>query len=610
MKVENRIHLKNNFSAIYSLINNSKNQNEHLTIEETKTNDKTIFLNEPYNIYLHSKYNPIREAEQIMQQYDLSNINHIYLIGLGLGYHLDYIITNYPNIEISVFEPNVQVLDVYLQEKVLPTNVKNIIVNFNELDNEKELIRLFSQKTITVELPVYGKLYHQEILQVQQAIKESLDIYGQSLAVNTGFQEEWVANSFLNFKEIISTPNFISEHNKQIFEEKPVIIVAAGPSLNEEMDLLKEIVEEQSAYIFAVGSAINALLDNGIKPDATFAYDPSEGQNEVLSKAKQSGDVPLIFGSTLGYGVAQNYLASKQHFILSTDSLAKNILDVPSNLVVQDAPSIAVVTLQIVKQLKMNPVILVGQNLGYLNNQHYAKGIEYSFVQSNELSEEEQKTKLVVKDVYGNDMLTNGGFKKMKDGIELVISHFNYGKIINTTKGGAKIEGAEFLNLEEARNLFLQETNIVNKEWLNNKFQYDEPIGAYNQLTTDFKDYVALLKDIIPLANSIKDDYDGNRYMLVSKNIDRFTKKFKVIVEHIVHDVVVRHGVKVQHDRFTKNYREVEYERNPKKKAQKFIEIFYKYLGSVSDFTSRLYPVVLSVHNNINQNENMIEGLD
>lgn len=70
--------------------------------------------------------------------------------------------------------------------------------------------------------------------------------------------------------------------DQKAFEGKPAIIVAAGPSLSEEFEHLKFIKENGLAYIFSVGSAINALIEHGIYPDAACTYDPKERNQNVI----------------------------------------------------------------------------------------------------------------------------------------------------------------------------------------------------------------------------------------------------------------------------------------------------------------------------------------
>ena len=93
-------------------------------------------------------------------------------------------------------------------------------------------------------------------------------------------------------------------------------------------------------------------------------------------------DIPLIFSSSVGFEVLQNYPGtSLLHMITSQDTISSYLLKLDNNTQldgVKDAPSIAVVTIQLLYKLGFNPIILVGQNLAYADNKHYAEGISYA----------------------------------------------------------------------------------------------------------------------------------------------------------------------------------------------------------------------------------------
>ena len=252
-----------------------------------------------------------------------------------------------------------------------------------------------------------------------------------------------------NFKEVLNTPNILLEKKDQ-FKDKPAILVAAGPSLNEEIENIRYIKDKGLAYIFSVGSAINTLIYHDIYPDAACTYDPTVHNQKVFEKTKERGikEIPMIFGSSVGYETLVNYPGDKYHMITSQDTVSNYYLknkDGKSINIVQDAPSIAVVTVQLLYALGFSPIILVGQNLAYRGKERHSEGVHYS----SEVTEAEMKNGIWVKDVYGNEILTNEGFNRMRQQMELYINGFPNINVINTTKGGAHIEGTSFIELKD-----------------------------------------------------------------------------------------------------------------------------------------------------------------
>ena len=165
------------------------------------------------------------------------------------------------------------------------------------------------------------------------------------------FQKRWIINSMKNFGDVLSTPNIIIKKKGQ-FKDKPAILVAADPSLNEEIENLKYIKENGLAYIFSVGSDINTLIYHDICPDAACTYDPTENNQKVFAKVKESGikDIPMIFGFSVGYETLIDYPGEKYHMITSQDTVSNYFLKTEESdrlEIVLDAYSIAVVTLQL-----------------------------------------------------------------------------------------------------------------------------------------------------------------------------------------------------------------------------------------------------------------------
>lgn len=592
MKINNRVRLKREFPQLYMKLQ-ALEMNGSLKNSLVKSKNESPNIMFTNGAYLHSRYNPENESKIFLEGKDLLAIQHVFLIGAGLGYIVDEIISQNNAIKITIYEPDEHILFRYLCVKELPNNVINIFTELNEIENQEELEDAFSVDTLTIVSAGYEKLYKDQIDTVQEKMVELLTFVRSQLAIKAGFQQQWVINSMINFPEIIKTSNIVTEEYQQILGDKPAIIVAAGPSLNEEFDNLRKIKAEKSAYIFAVGSAINALIKNDILPDAAFVYDPGEYTRlvtKILHERNLEDEIPFIFGTTVDFKAVRNFNGKKAHFISQTDVVTKNFLNVNETQIIEDAPSIAVMTLQILKRLNMTPIILVGQNLGYLNDNRYAQGISYDFVE-NEMSQKEKEEAKAIKDVYGNEMLTNDGFIRMKLGFEYVLKKYKYGRVINTTKYGAHIEGTDFKELQNVIDEHLLEKNIVCEEWLLNGNQYKNSKEVFSHIVEEFGAFIDDLKKIVILANEIKDDYEGGLYTTLSAKIFNFNKKLKPLIESEIHQKVIKHGVVVQNTRFSKLYKQVEYENNPKKKGEKFINIIFNYLGSLCELAPKFYAV-------------------
>lgn len=480
--IDNINYLREKFPLIREKLKNvEENKNKEFFIEETRRGDKTLYYTKDNKkLYFHSKYNPVREAEAIIDEYkNIDKDINIIFYGTGLGYHIDLFIKRHPDNNFYIFEPIPELMEKFLSIRNLSKseykNLRGISIGLENIVPEiNKFLDLNRKEIVIIDLPIHKQNFEDEFKKFNDIFLKIIKERRSNLVVNYSYQRRWIINSMINFKEVLISPSILMM-NKGQFKSKPAILVAAGPSLNEEIENIRYIKENGLTYIFSVGSAINTLIHHNIYPHAATTYDPTEKNQIVFEKIKEKyiKDIPMIFGSSVGFETLQNYPGEKYHMITSQDKIANYYLN--SNTedeidVMLDAPSIAVVTLQLLSNLGFNPIILVGQNLGYVGKAQHSEGVHYS----KSLTEEEIEKALEVEDVYGNKIYTNDGFNRMRAQMELYIENMQEGRVINTTKGGAKIKGAKFIELKDIIDNYLKE-KIFNENWLEgNKTKYNK----------------------------------------------------------------------------------------------------------------------------------------
>lgn len=175
-------------------------------------------------------------------------------------------------------------------------------------------------------------------------------------------------------------------------------------------------------------------------------------------REKQINDIPLLYGTTVGYETVQTFPGPLAHFVVEKDKLTPILHNVQS-VTINDSATIANVTLQLLYKLNVGKIILVGQNFAYKGNQFYAKGItrwtpkeertgEEPEQVDGELFEKDLVAVFNVESVHGSQVQTNPTFDLMRREMELYISTLPNINIVNTTIGGAKIANAPFKRLK------------------------------------------------------------------------------------------------------------------------------------------------------------------
>ncbi len=228
-------------------------------------------------IYLHSKYNPETEAYNIVAKYEIKKYDHIIILGLGLGYVLKeiykqsdpisqiYVVEKDEKI-FSIFkEFNHNLLNLYRIKFLInqaPVTVTNSVFNRFDIGLNKGLV--------VIETPSITKLYSEYYTDVKKRLQTSLDkVVG--LQMTTAKLWNCMMQNFL--KNLMQIEKFnILKFNKERVKEKYAVIVSAGPSLEKDIEYLKEI--KKNVYIFSVDTALRYLLYNKIIPDFIFSVDP------------------------------------------------------------------------------------------------------------------------------------------------------------------------------------------------------------------------------------------------------------------------------------------------------------------------------------------------
>lgn len=433
-------------------------------------------------IYIHSAYDPKHEAAVFARKLgesDLSSYNHVFFYGIGLGYHIEAFLKEHPDMFFTIYEPNPYAFCHFMNHRNLDDlplrRMKSLYILFEPGDAEGITIDFFYRyhdKPFFVTLPAYERLYKKEFDHFTTFFTDAINLILSNRYTQLAYEKRWTINSMLNFVSNLYNRNILN-HEEGMFKGKPAIMVAAGPSLQDEYENLRKIREEGTAYIFSIGSAIKGLVANGIEPHGTLTMDPGEHNKYEFTDIieKNITTIPLIYGTSAGFESIQAYPGPKLFMTMDKDTVTpfflKNEDNAPMGMV-NDAPTVAITSQQLLCLLGFNPIILVGQNLGFRNNQNYAKGVVYDEKSGNRdhmATERELADIQTTVNVYGKKMQTNKIYILFRKTMEKVISLFPATKFINTTRGGARINGAKFKKLDALMADQLV-SRVVDEQWI------------------------------------------------------------------------------------------------------------------------------------------------
>lgn len=554
------------------------------------TNKKEAPILQVGQVYIHDRKNPQQEANDFIEQFkNIPEHSDILFYGVGLGYHIRAYAEKYPDKAFSIYEPSPEVFYQFLCNINLtqfPLHlVRNIYLESSQDDQDRfcsQLVKRVKKSILIIGLPAYQSIFPQKHQTFFSRFSIHLDERRIALSPYVTFQKRWTTNAIKNFTDILNTPNILLE-KKNCFANKAAILVASGPSLEQEIENLKEIEEKGLAYIFSVGTALNALVRRGIYPHAACTYDPSaESQivcREVLEKGIKS--IPLIFGSTAGYETVEKYPGPKMHMLISQDALSAFYLkpqEAEGLEFVTDASSIAVITLQLLYKLGCSPIILAGQNLAYLDGKNYTDGSTYP---SHEACQLHLKNATLIKDVNGNEVPSCESYIRIRLQFENYLRHYQDVNVINTTKNGAHIEGTKFLPLEEVMKQYLLAPVVEEDWWHSTSLSYDleylfKQNTAMNIASTQVTEL--LEKSKLDLDNIVLLAPSGDA-VNIEESYNRFNSSMEKLRENPFFANLITPMSRVELEFLLQAIPEISQERNPLRKAQMTEEHFRPYLA-------------------------------
>ena len=402
---------------------------------ESKKPQFALKINE---FFIHSKYDPIKEAARIINTNYKKHQIHI-LFGYGLGYLADAFLQLQVKEKMIIIDPLIESglleLDsrhsspeqiIYWDKTKINSLAYTISTIANGLDSKINIICT----------PNYDKLFINEYYDLLKYIRE----FQNKTLVNRNtvvfFAEQWQKNFSKNLLEIVKDETLSDLHNKFNY---PVIVASGGPSLTKQLPLLKEIQEH--VIIIAAGSTINSLLAAEIEPDFVVSIDGGE-PNYNHFKELNLKKARLIYAIFNHPGIRNTF--DKRAFVFAETSqlpitkyLYRNFdVDLP---LVTGGGTVAHFSLSIAQLFGAKAIAMIGQDLAYTNNLTHAANNKYA------KSVDKTNTELIeVECYYGGKILTSRSLLSMKVTFE-EMAKFNLSNIpiYNCTEGGLKLAGYE-----------------------------------------------------------------------------------------------------------------------------------------------------------------------
>jgi hypothetical protein len=557
----NMNYLKKNLKVIKSI-----NEDVAKNIEESKKPDWVTMIrseNKMDNFLIshinkqlpaYSLKDPLEGCEKYKKK-DFLKENASFYIGAGMGHILyDILKKKEDKHHIVLVEPELWFIKKAFETYDLTKWIKDrtlIIISSSNKDDISALFGIFEQTIIIESWSLLTERYTMLKIDIYSEIVGFILQMINQIQCNVGTVMQ--AGAQIAQNDIANLPYVIRHRGvaelKDLYKNKPCVLVSTGPSLSKNIHLLKE--KRENIIIIAVAQALRVLLAYDITPDFICTVDYGD-VNEEHFKGLWDVDVPLValnrsFAPILKKWQGPKFIGVSRVF--GADGTIVGYLQ--DKGVLDQGGSVSHYCFGLATHLGCSPIIFTGQDLAFENDKSHIPlvdaggrietkddgSIDWLIDDPRSLLQTEKGTgkkdnknihtmgsAIPIEGYFGDTVITNAGLRSFLTAFENLIRNYPDIKFINSTEGGAKITGAEQLTLKDTLTKYCRKP--IGKKKIERLKKY------CSGWKTEIKRAVEILKSDM----EILDDVKKNAELGIEANEKIKTEKNKSVIKKLLED--------------------------------------------------------------------------
>ena len=514
-------------------------------------------------VHLHDTKNPQLEAKLIFGDNNNEENKLQLVFGLGLGYLFKRAYIGSAG-SIIVFEPSLDVLRSTLEVVEFSEEIadKRVFI-INELSELESVFLKYLYDNVTImHLDSYMNMYpgmHEKV-------------YFELNRLNLDQKTNIIRSIDMSKAFVISLPHFKKAPPVNIlenkFKNKAALVVSAGPSLDSAIDLIKE--NRNKFIIISIGQAFGSLYKAGIMPDLVMILDTYFSPEWFSCVESTKDNLNLVLATSVQPQLWELETKTKFAYYSGHDYMTNWILKRIGHKSLESGATVSITSVYLAKLMGANPIILIGQDLAFKDNRVYAANSIHDFLKitidsenktSYYAAEPEVKTNSKINGLTGAEYVThlvsmnalqhksiltvkgwNGENVPTSSTYASFITEYNqmaedfkqkypHIRIINTSEGGAYLEGFEHLQLKEVikdlPNLNIDLNTAIYEEYTSNKtdsMKVNEIDSSLKSLIKDLKNLKEDAQKVTKLANRILNDLKRTNNIPDNSTIDMIQK--------------------------------------------------------------------------------------
>lgn len=503
--------LRRNHPAIFELLN--QDQELFGEIFPSPSGKPNLQAKNPQgqNIIFHDQPDPETEIPTYLKSVAPTSTGVVIMIGMGLGYSPQALVTQRDGIRnLILCEPHLGIFRQALRSVDLTPLLSDPRVTLNigpsVLGNIEQALQPAARALQLENAHILRHLPSFQYDGAYEALNKKIFDYANHLNVGGATVMKQGKNFFANRFQNMT----VLKHHRLIddlagaFDNVPAILVAAGPSLDKNIHLLRDI--QQNVLIMAVDTALPALLAHGIQPHFVAAIDGDEVIYEKIAAcASRAQGTSFLCQGHVTPKIVKTFPADTIFWAFSGNELEQwiyeSLFDRRQTLEM-GAWSVAHFNLAAAILMGASPIIFIGQDLAYSHNRDHAA--HTVLTESNHMAKilKEQNDDLVWVDGWdGGKVPTHRGFYGVKRFFEEMLSQHPDRHFINATEGGARLEGAEHIPLSAAL-----ASHCANQLGVRNTLHLAIEKSSPPPMEKFCRNASATLKEVVNLHKAIKEN--------------------------------------------------------------------------------------------------------
>jgi len=369
---------------------------------------------------------------------------HVVVFGVGLGAHLDEIAEKTQCRHLVLVEPNHE----FIYHSLSLYDWRPLFERFEERKGKVNIVvsENYQFLDITIRMKIRAvnacaidgtQIIHHYMNGVFQETHKLLMQNMFNVLTGLGFFDDemgMITNTFLTLNK--GGQRILWDTPKR--QRVPVFIIAAGPSLDDDMDFLLE--NREKAIVIACGTALRPLLKAGIKPDFLIELERGGQVYDILAPLADEHDirdVVLVASTTVDPRISDLF---DQRIYYFRDALSPFPLFGDSRAILYwPSPTVVNSGLSFAQQAGFTEFYLFGTDLGTWDpEQHHAAATDY--YEGAEV-EEEKEFKDPYPGNFGGTVYTGMILKWSKNELEDAISNNAIGAAYYNCSDGVLIKG-------------------------------------------------------------------------------------------------------------------------------------------------------------------------